>query len=628
MVKNTRTLEYQIINEYELALLEILMRDNDVTSLIFPTTGYASVYHLKHSLSLMKKLNRMGLLVTENKTGDTTTFTNKFEFDAKGLDNLAAVVLSLAARPFSILPSNILLIFLMIVAGTCAVFYPMHLLQTFQSEEVPYIQTMLIWYVFALLALTFRAIFKTSFLQADKREIPYMGYRFFGPVLSLDVRSKDMCMGGLGNRIAYGLVGILAPMSLAAIMVGLYHFGVINGYYCLVTTTLCFLTSLLLACPFLPFDGDTVLSGLFFPKNLDFTFADALRKFVRDRQSIKDRRIIFGLVASVIWLAAWYDFLAMSAKPVIKMIIHDLNNGGSAMTKISAVVMGGFLTIVFLAPIAYILFLFALRYRQKVENSEILYFQPDSLTDDEIVTRLDRIPLFASLADADKRTLIGKMELRTYQHGEKLVRQGDLGQEFYVIVKGHTKAIYQDSTGQEHDVGTLHEGDAFGEIALIDDVPRTATIMAVYGCQVLSLQKETFDSFIVEKLGNADQVKQMIRLMHFFKRHPLLSKLDAREQADLIGKINFKSYGSNQPVIESGQTDHDFFVVYSGKLDVEHADENELQTLHAEDYFGYMKVAPLVRTCTEGAGLLRIPFSDFEGIIMKAVNERQETLVV
>jgi CRP/FNR family cyclic AMP-dependent transcriptional regulator len=86
---------------------------------------------------------------------------------------------------------------------------------------------------------------------------------------------------------------------------------------------------------------------------------------------------------------------------------------------------------------------------------------------------LRRVPLFAELDDRHLDRLADEFSKRTFSAGDSIATEGEGGRTFFVIEDGSAAV----SVGGR-DVGTLGPGDSFGEIALIDRAPRSATITA------------------------------------------------------------------------------------------------------------------------------------------------------
>lgn len=80
---------------------------------------------------------------------------------------------------------------------------------------------------------------------------------------------------------------------------------------------------------------------------------------------------------------------------------------------------------------------------------------------------------------------------REYADGQMICRQGELGDRMYVVQSGCAEVVCEDG-GTEIRIGELREGDVFGEMALCDNGPRSATIRASGTARILTLDKRTF----------------------------------------------------------------------------------------------------------------------------------------
>jgi CRP-like cAMP-binding protein len=109
----------------------------------------------------------------------------------------------------------------------------------------------------------------------------------------------------------------------------------------------------------------------------------------------------------------------------------------------------------------------------------------------EEVEMLRRVPLFAQLDPAKLKLLAFTSERMTYQPGQDLCRQGDAGDAAYVIVSG-TAEVIVNQDGAEITVAEVAENAVIGEIAVLCEVPRTATVRAKTPLQALKIEKEHF----------------------------------------------------------------------------------------------------------------------------------------
>jgi hypothetical protein len=100
---------------------------------------------------------------------------------------------------------------------------------------------------------------------------------------------------------------------------------------------------------------------------------------------------------------------------------------------------------------------------------------------------LRSIPMFRPLPAATIEQLASELVPVQLPIGSEVVRQGDAGDRFYIVRQGDLDVSVDGSRGEQ-----LHDGDYFGEIALLHDVPRTATVSAVTDVDLLALDRNSF----------------------------------------------------------------------------------------------------------------------------------------
>lgn len=111
------------------------------------------------------------------------------------------------------------------------------------------------------------------------------------------------------------------------------------------------------------------------------------------------------------------------------------------------------------------------------------------------IERLRDIDLLRSLDDAQLAALAGKFASVRAAANQVVIRQNDPGDLFYIIVRGRV-AVTRDAPNVEQVVATLSTGDEFGEMALLQDVPRNATVRALVDSLFLTLSREQFREFL------------------------------------------------------------------------------------------------------------------------------------
>lgn len=93
---------------------------------------------------------------------------------------------------------------------------------------------------------------------------------------------------------------------------------------------------------------------------------------------------------------------------------------------------------------------------------------------------LAHVDLFVGLDRKELRHLAGSCQERKYSAGSVLMQQGDTGVGLFVVTSGHVRVTRTpDSQGAEENLRTMGPGEVLGEMALLDDLPRSATVTAI-----------------------------------------------------------------------------------------------------------------------------------------------------
>lgn len=103
---------------------------------------------------------------------------------------------------------------------------------------------------------------------------------------------------------------------------------------------------------------------------------------------------------------------------------------------------------------------------------------------------LTGVSLFEHLEDADREHLAGFVHERALAAGETLFKTGEPGESLYVVRSGEVELFIKDTAGQKIPLAIADAGELFGELALLDQGPRTATAVAVMDSHLLSLRRD------------------------------------------------------------------------------------------------------------------------------------------
>ena len=158
-----------------------------------------------------------------------------------------------------------------------------------------------------------------------------------------------------------------------------------------------------------------------------------------------------------------------------------------------------------------------------------------SETADHVIEVLGRVPLFQGLPRSDLERIANLVSPREIGAGEFLFREGDPGDKFYIVFDGAIEILKERPLGDHERLAVKRGGEAFGEMSLLNDAPRSASVRAVEDTQLLTVSKAEFE----ELLGGESIA---VRLMRGLAR--ALRALDVRFAArESGGGDAFRDFG-------------------------------------------------------------------------------------
>jgi len=107
-------------------------------------------------------------------------------------------------------------------------------------------------------------------------------------------------------------------------------------------------------------------------------------------------------------------------------------------------------------------------------------------------------PVFEGVPPEARQALADRFLLRSFSDGQVIVSEGDHGDTFYLIRSGSVKVLTKDikQGGAQVDLGCMEEGGFFGEVALLTDKPRTASVIAEGSAELMELTRADFESIV------------------------------------------------------------------------------------------------------------------------------------
>lgn len=201
-----------------------------------------------------------------------------------------------------------------------------------------------------------------------------------------------------------------------------------------------------------------------------------------------------------------------------------------------------------------------------------------------ILAVLQQSFLFSTLDKADMDVVVNAMLEKEVPASTRIIQEGDDGDHMYVIEKGQIECL-KVLGGEEKVVKQCSTGDAFGELALLYNCPRAASVQAKEDAVVWALDRESFNHIVRDA-----SVKKREMYDAFLKTIPLLEALDAYERSSLADALHKESVAAGATVITQGEDGERFYLVESGELTASKAGADgvakEVMKYKQGDYFG------------------------------------------
>lgn len=254
---------------------------------------------------------------------------------------------------------------------------------------------------------------------------------------------------------------------------------------------------------------------------------------------------------------------------------------------------------------------------------------------------LSATPLFASLAPGSLESLIDRLTLVDLIPGEVLFREGDPGSTLYVVVEGEVAVVSEGPPRLE--VSRLGPGAFFGEVALVTEQPRSATITATAATQLLAIDRDVIASLVAD---HADVLPVILRFLRerlvdrLVRTHPLFEPFADADRRSLVSRWRFLEIEPATTITQQGVKAQGLYAILAGQVDVVH-DGAVIAQLGPGELFGETSLltgAPCRITVRSDPKCLALclPAADFREIIMthpqvlsyigELVDERERTL--
>src|SRR5437870_6565543 len=206
---------------------------------------------------------------------------------------------------------------------------------------------------------------------------------------------------------------------------------------------------------------------------------------------------------------------------------------------------------------------------------------------------LDQVAVLKLLPDDARRLVVEAFEPVSFAFGEVIVQEGTEADGFYVIVSGSARALKRGEKGEEMSLGSLGPGDSFGEVALIEDGDRTATVRASSDVEALRLDKAVFRAVVQINPAIREHFErhvERVRLRDLFRLSSQLAQIDSDTLDSLIDSLERITVEKGELVVRQGEASTSMFFVEEGRLralwQTEEGKHGDVAYIRRGDFFG------------------------------------------
>jgi len=208
------------------------------------------------------------------------------------------------------------------------------------------------------------------------------------------------------------------------------------------------------------------------------------------------------------------------------------------------------------------------------------------------------VPFLALLPDPLRALVIELLEPRAYQFGDIIIKQGDAADGLYILASGTARVLMTGEDGTEATLSHLSPGATFGEAALIDGSPRTATVRASSPASVLVLERRVYSALerIHPEIGGAlDNHRRAHTLQRFLRTHSAFSSMPMEGLREMAAQLTEVQFDRGDRVLTEGAPADCLLIVLDGRLRVFRTKDGsnlDIGFLRTGDAFGEAALEP------------------------------------
>lgn len=238
----------------------------------------------------------------------------------------------------------------------------------------------------------------------------------------------------------------------------------------------------------------------------------------------------------------------------------------------------------------------------------------------EAALLLDEQPIFTDVPVDVLNRLAGLVTLRTVTTGETVLRQGERGDAYYLVRTG-TFEVVDDEGDPATVLRRIGSGESFGEMALIHNAPRNATVRATSPGELFVISRSAFERLLADR-AEVGTVTATLQQCGELRALPCFAHLGPAELVELAARGEWRTVAPGEAVVSQGEVGDAFYAVQTGHFEVVE-DGTYVRTIDPGEHFGEIALlhqVPRVATvrATTPARVFRLDVAGFDALVRRA----------
>jgi cAMP-dependent protein kinase regulator len=207
------------------------------------------------------------------------------------------------------------------------------------------------------------------------------------------------------------------------------------------------------------------------------------------------------------------------------------------------------------------------------------------------------LPFFSELHEGERELLFQHFQVKRYERNSMILQEGEEGDSLLIIARGEVLVNKQRRKGREVPLGSLGPGEVLGEIGLLVDRKRHATVRALTACEILEVSKKRLDEIAESQPRIKEGLSRLLKKRvfdTFLALSPLFFSLNSAEREEIMGRFHLRKIPGDTLLFRGGDPPDSFYFIKSGEVEIFTQDREakriRLGTLRSGNFFGEIGV--------------------------------------